>query len=164
MCCYTCNQMGQDTNSPECPNHSLNKANNTEQLSNSQKLDEDQETLADNINFLLDVGQGRSQAIIRYNQVLNCLEKDNQDDKTLFKFRAITGHQGPLDNDAPNYKGCLYRVMVEWKTGEITEEPFSIIAADDPVTCAAYAKKHNLLKLPGWRRFKNIARNQKSFI
>ena len=35
-------------------------------------------------------------------------------------------------------------------------------AADNPVMCAAYAKKHNLLNLPGWRRFRNIARSQKS--
>ena len=27
------------------------------------------------------------------------------------------------------------------KTGEITFDPLSIIAPDDPVTCAAYAKK-----------------------
>ena len=33
-----------------------------------------------------------------------------------------------------------YNVQVEWETGEITFEPLSIIAADDPVTCAAYAK------------------------
>ena len=52
--------------------------------------------------------------------------------------------------------------MVEWETGEITGEPLSIIAADDPVTCVPYAKKHNLLNLPAWKRFKNIARNQKS--
>ena len=102
----------------------------------------------------MDVGQGRSQAIISYNQVLNYLEKDNKDDETLFKFRAITDHQGPLDIDDPNSKGSLYNVMVEWETGEITEEPLSIIAADDPVTCAASAKKHNLLILPGWRRFR----------
>ena len=71
----------------------------------SHKLDADQETMAENINFLLDVGEGGSQAIISYNQVLNCLEKDNQDEETLLKFRAshllkfraITGHQGPLD-------------------------------------------------------------------
>ena len=52
--------------------------------------------------------------------------------------------------------------MVEWETGEITEELLSIIAADDPVTCAAYAKNHNLLNLPGWRRFRVIAKNQNS--
>ena len=50
----------------------------------------------------------------------------------------------------------------QWETGEITEEPLSIIAANDPVTCVAYAKKHNLLNLPGWKRFKNKAGNQKS--
>ena len=48
----------------------------------SQKLNEDQESLAENTNFLLDVGQGRSQAIISYNQVLDYLEKDNQDKET----------------------------------------------------------------------------------
>ena len=46
----------------------------------SDKLDEDQNTMVDNINFLLDVGQGRSQAIISYIQVLNYLENDNQED------------------------------------------------------------------------------------
>ena len=74
----------------------------------SQKLDEDQETIADNIYFLLDVGQRRSQSIISYNQVLNYMEKDNQNDETLFKFRAITGHQGTLDNDDLNYKGSFF--------------------------------------------------------
>ena len=98
--------------------------------------------MGDNINFLLDVGQGRSQAIISYNQVLNYLQKENQDDESLYKFRAITDHHGPLKKDNPNYNGSLYNVMVEWETGEITEEPLSIIAKDDPVTCAAYAKEH----------------------
>ena len=46
----------------------------------SEKLDEDQNAVVDNINFLFDVGQGRSQAIISYNQVWNYLEQDNQED------------------------------------------------------------------------------------
>ena len=71
----------------------------------SQKLDEDQNAMVDNINFLLDVGQGSSQAIISYNLLLNYLEKENQDDKMLFKFRAITDHHGPLKEDDPNYNG-----------------------------------------------------------
>ena len=58
----------------------------------SHKHDEDQNTMVDNINFLLDVGQGRSQAIISYNQVLNYLEKSNQEDESLYKFRAIRDH------------------------------------------------------------------------
>ena len=51
--------------------------------------------------------------------------------------------------------------MIEWDTGEITDEPLSLIAADDPVTCAEYAKKHDLLHLDGWKRLKHIAKNQK---
>ena len=81
----------------------------------SQKIYVDQETIAGNINSLLDVGHGRSQAIISYNQVLNNLEKDTQDEDTLFKFRAITDDPAPLDNDDPNYKWSLYNVMVEWR-------------------------------------------------
>ena len=69
---------------------------------------------------------------------------------------------GPLEPDDENYKGSKYNIMVEWETGEITEEPLSKFAADDPVTCAAYAKENKLLNLPGWKRFKHIAKNQKT--
>ena len=48
------------------------------------------------------------------------------------------------------------------RQGGTTEEPVSLIAADDPVTCAVYAKKHGLLNLPGWKRFKHLAKSQKS--
>ena len=58
----------------------------------SQKLHEDQATLDENNIVLLDVGQGRSQAIISYNQVWNYLKKNNQDDGTLYKLRAIMDH------------------------------------------------------------------------
>ena len=44
---------------------------------------------------------------------------------------------------------------------EITYEPFSVIAADDPVICAAYAKQHDLLAMEGWHRFRNLARKDK---
>ena len=118
--------------------------------------------MVDTINFLLDVSQRRSQAIISYNQVLNYLEKENQEDESLYKLRAITDHHGPLKKNDPNNNGSLYNVMVEWETGEITEEPLSIIAQDDPVTCAAYAMKHNQLHLPIWSKLKHIAKHQET--
>jgi hypothetical protein len=43
-------------------------------------------------------------------------------------------------------------------------QPLHIVAADDPVTRAIYAKENNLLVLPGWTRFKNIARQQQKLI
>ena len=76
-------------------------------------VDEDQNAMVDNINFLLDVGQGRPQAIISYNQVFNYLEKESQEDESLYKFRAITNHLVPLKKNDPNYNGSLYNVMVE---------------------------------------------------
>ena len=38
----------------------------------------------------------------------------------------------------------------------------SIIAKNDPVTCAAYAKEHTLLHLPEWNKLKYIAKHQKT--
>ena len=76
-------------------------------------------------------------------------------------FRAIIGHQGPLLDSDPDWKGSKYNVQVEWETGEITFEPLSIIAADDPVKCAAYAKENDLLALEGWRRFRSLAMKDK---
>ena len=50
---------------------------------------------------------------------------------------------------------------MEWDTGEITYEPLTVIAADDPVTYAAYAKQHDLLAVEGWHRLRNLAKKDK---
>ena len=80
-------------------------------------------------------------------------------DQELYRFRAIIGHQGPLLASDRDWKGSKYGVQVEWETGEVTFEPLSIIAADDPVTCAAYAKEN--LALEGWGRFRSHAKKDK---
>jgi len=54
--------------------------------------------------------------------------------------------------------------MIEWENGEITSEPLTIIAADDPVTCAIYAKENGLFNLDGWRHFKGISKHDKKFL
>jgi hypothetical protein len=38
-----------------------------------------------------------------------------------------------------------------------------VIATDDPVTCAIYARENGLLDKPGWKRFQHIAKNEKKF-
>ena len=85
-------------------------------------------------------------------------------DQKLDRFRAIIGHQGPLLASDPEWKGSKYNVQVEWETGEITFEPLSIIAADDPVTCAAYAKENDLLALEAWRTFRSLAKKAKVLV
>ena len=129
-------------------------------IETSKHLDDQHDNAIDKINFHLDVGQGRAEAIMSYVQILDHLDHQEQQED-LYKFRAITAHEGPLSPQDENYIGSKYNVMVEWKTGEITEEPLSFIAADDPVTCAECAKKHGLLHLDGWKRLKHIAKNHK---
>jgi hypothetical protein len=53
---------------------------------------------------------------------------------------------------------------MEWENGEVTPEPLNVIAKDDPVACAIYARDNNLLELDGWKRFKSIARRQKKLL
>ena len=40
-------------------------------------------------------------------------------------------------------------------------EPLTMIAADDPMTCAIYAREKGLLDEPDWKRFKGIAKRDK---
>ena len=72
----------------------------------------------------------------------------NQVDESLYKFIAITYHQGPLKKNDHNYNGSHYNVIIEWETWEMTEEPLSIVAQNDPVTCAANVMEHNVFHLP----------------
>ena len=64
-------------------------------------------------------------------------------------------HEGPLKPTDDGYKGCKWNVLVKCSTGEETWEPLNIIAQDTPVTCASYAKRHDLLNTPGWKQFKS---------
>ena len=110
--------------------------------------------------FLCSFNNDQYEDIMSYNDIIDHIEK-NEDYSGVWKLRRITAHEGPLQPTHPDYKGSKYNVMIEWETGEITAEPLSIIAADDPVTCAIYAKQHNLLELDGWKQFKGIAKRQK---
>ena len=128
-------------------------------------IDQDNGQRIENINFILDIGNGKVEELISYNQLLEHLENaqdhDMGMDQELYRFRAIIGHQGPLLASDPDWKGSKYNVQVEWETGEITFETLSIIAADDPVTCAAYSKEYDLLALEGWCRFRSLAKKDK---
>jgi hypothetical protein len=55
-------------------------------------------------------------------------------------------------------------MLVEWENGEITTEPLSVIAANNPITCAVYAREHDLLDVEGWKRFRNLAKCEKHFL
>ena len=131
----------------------------------SEIIDQENGHRVENINFFLDIGNGKVEEMISYNQLLEHLEiaQDNDVgmDQELFKFRAIIGPQGSLAASDPDWKGSKYNFQVEWEMEEITYEPLPIIAADDPVTCAAYTKENDLLALEGWHWFRNLAKKDR---
>jgi Reverse transcriptase (RNA-dependent DNA polymerase) len=113
----------------------------------------------EHVKFKVSVGD-KYDDIMTYDQIISKIEHELDGD-VVWKFKRIVGHEGPFSSKHDNYKGSTYNVMVEWENGEISSEPLSIIAADDPVTCAIYARDNGLLKLPGWKRFKRLAARQK---
>ena len=70
-----------------------------------------------NINFKLDIGEGKLEELITYNQLLDHLEQaeeyDDSMDQAHYKFRAIIGHEGPLKATDPNWKGSKWDVQIE---------------------------------------------------
>jgi hypothetical protein len=115
------------------------------------------------IKYLCKTKEGEREELISYNEILSYLEAQEQDD-LVWNFRRIVGHEGPLNKDHPDYNGSTYNIKIEWENGEITSEPLNVIAFDDPVTCAIYARENSLLNLPGWKRFKSIAKSEKKFL
>jgi hypothetical protein len=124
----------------------------TSQLENSK----------DRIKILLSLDEDDREEVITYNELLDYLVRDNDND-IVWKFKHSVSHQELITSNHPYYNGSTYKLLIEWENGEITKEPLQVIAKDDPVTCAIYAKDNGLLDLPGWTQFKSIARHQKKF-
>ena len=121
----------------------------------------------EDIKFKLKTSKDQAEEIMSYNQLMDYIQKGTdaeEDPDSLFKFRDIVAHQGPLESTDPDHKGSKYNVMVEWESGEITYEPLALISKDDPITCAVYAKKHDLLDTTGWKHLKRYAKTSKRLI
>ena len=121
----------------------------------------------EDIKFKLNINKDQAEEIMSYNQLMDYIQKGTdaeEDPDPLFKFRDIVAHQGPLESTDPDHKGGKYNVMVEWESGEVTYEPLTLISKDDPITCAVYAKKHDLLDTTGWKHPKRYAKTSKRLI
>jgi hypothetical protein len=77
------------------------------------------------------------------------IEKVDDDGETFWQCKRMSGHEGPLNKNHSSWKGDKYYVKVEWENGEVSYEPLNMVAADDPVTCAIYAKDNGLLETDG---------------
>ena len=121
----------------------------------------------EDIKFKLKINKDQAEEIMSYNQLMDYIQKGTdaeEDPDSLFKFRDIVAHQGPLESTDPNHKGSKYNVVVEWEYGEVPYEPLTLISKDDPITCAVSAKKHDLLDTTGWKHLKRYAKTSKRLI
>jgi hypothetical protein len=88
-----------------------------------------------------------------YNKMLEYITREEESDIT-WKFQRIVSHEGPT-------QGSQYDLLIEWENGEITKEPLKVIATNNLVACAIYARENGLLDKPGWKCFRHIAKNEK---
>jgi hypothetical protein len=71
------------------------------------------------IKFLLSNNEDTIEEIITYNQLLDYLAKDDNND-IIWNFKLVASHQSPLIPKYHNYKGSTYNIMAEWENGETT--------------------------------------------
>ena len=116
------------------------------------------------VKFKVIFDRSEVEDIMTYNQILNYIEQDNNDDDgTYWKYRRIIGHQHTPQGYKDRNKS-EYNVDVEWETGDVTSKPLSFIASDADVDLAIYAKENNLLDKPGRIRFRKLASREKKLL
>ena len=90
-------------------------------------FDQDSGQRVENINFILDIGNGKVEELISYNQLLEHLEnaqdRDMGMDQELYRFRSIIGHQGPLLPQIQTGKGVNVMVKLNGRLGRLPLNP-----------------------------------------
>ena len=102
----------------------------------------------DLIKFKVRHNESDIEELMAYNDLMEHIN-ENLNSPTTPQINKIIAHQGPLDRDHPDYKGSQYNVTVVLGNEEQSDMTLLEMATEDPVSCANYAKKHNLLNTPG---------------
>ena len=89
------------------------------------------------------------EVIFACNELLDHINNSTEDDLIEWKYKKISARKGPLHQSHPNHNGSPCNLQMEWENGEITSEALSIIAANNPVLCAIYARDNDLLEKLG---------------
>ena len=91
-------------------------------------IDQENDHRIENINFILDIGSGKVEELISYNQLLDHLETTQDNDlgidQELFKFRAIIGDQGPLKATDPDSQTMDIRQTLRYLGAPIGSKSF----------------------------------------
>jgi hypothetical protein len=120
------------------------------------------------IMMLLKLGDADTEELMTYTELCDKLdammrsdEEREENGESFYFFQDIIAHEGPLSSKSTNWKGSKWNVLVRWDDGSETWEPLNMMIAEDPVTCASYAKHNNLVELSGWNSLRKYARRTK---
>ena len=82
-------------------------------------IDDHGQSLED-IKFKLKINKDQGEEIMSYNQLMDYIQKGTdaeEDPDSLFKFRDIIAHQGPLESTDPNHKGSKKMLSLNGSLG-----------------------------------------------
>jgi hypothetical protein len=93
----------------------------------SLSTQEREDFIARHTKFRLQYEKSAIEEIMSYQQIMDHLDEDQKSER-VWKFRRISGHEGPLTKKKDkNYDGSSYNVMIEWENGEVTTEPLNTL-------------------------------------
>ena len=73
--------------------------------------------IQNHVKFRISVNEDEYEEIITYNELMDFIEKNQENDAIVWRFRCIMGHQGPLLWHDKDYNGSRFNVLVrmgEW--------------------------------------------------
>ena len=120
-------------------------------------FENDLETNKELIKYLCILNNGDCEELLTHIQIMDFLTRDAEN-LVLWKFQRIVLVQGPLKPGHKDHNGSSYNVMAKWSNSKITTIPLDVLAADNPITCAQYARDNGSLDTPVWKQFKGIAK------
>ena len=80
----------------------------------------------EDIKFKLKINKDQAEEIMSYNQLMDYIQKGTdaeEDPDSLFKFRDIIAHQGPLESTDPNQKGANTMLWLNGSLGRSLMSP-----------------------------------------
>jgi len=108
---------------------------------------------------LLKVKVGDSDEIMTYDAVIEGINRQHEREATQSSEERVWIYKTVLDHRKT--KNGKFEVKVQWEDDQVSWEPLSTLATDDPVFMAQYALDNDLLSTPGWKRFRRYGKSKK---
>ena len=92
------------------------------------------------MKFIFSTKDDAVEDVFTYNEILDHINKSEDDNLIECKFKTITSHEGPLQSFHPKHNDSSCNLRIKWGNGDITNESLNMIAEDDPFSCTNHAR------------------------